>query len=67
MFDVGVKRPGGWLIKGGATAHLTPHRAGLFDYEIFNDDIDGTFVNKQKLKAREGGRVNLISIDKKTH
>ena len=33
VFDVGKGWSAGWLIDSGATAHTTPHRNDLFQYE----------------------------------
>ncbi|KAG2957347.1 hypothetical protein PC120_g28528 [Phytophthora cactorum] len=51
VFAVGKGRSAGWLIDSGATAHMTPHRDDLFEYEDLEENIEVTIADGKKIRV----------------
>ncbi|OWY92187.1 polyprotein, partial [Phytophthora megakarya] len=56
-------QPVEWLIDSGATAHMTPHRADLFEYETLDTGIEVTIADGKKLRVVGRGTVRLTGLD----
>ncbi|KAG2957385.1 hypothetical protein PC119_g27347 [Phytophthora cactorum] len=65
VFAVGKGRSAGWLIDSGATAHMTPHRNDLFEYEDLEENIEVTIADGKKIRVVGTGSVRLMGIDGK--
>uniref|UniRef100_A0AAV1VJH2 CCHC-type domain-containing protein n=1 Tax=Peronospora matthiolae TaxID=2874970 RepID=A0AAV1VJH2_9STRA len=65
VFGVSTERVNGWLIDSGATAHMTPHRSDLFEYENVNGGIEVTIADGKKLQVTGRGTVRLLGLDGK--
>uniref|UniRef100_A0AAV1VDZ4 Polyprotein n=1 Tax=Peronospora matthiolae TaxID=2874970 RepID=A0AAV1VDZ4_9STRA len=65
VFVVSTERVNGWLIDSGATAHMTPHRSDLFEYENVNGGIEVTIADGKKLQVTGRGTVRLLGLDGK--
>ncbi|KAG2773013.1 Copia protein [Phytophthora cactorum] len=65
VFAVGKGRSAGWLIDSGATAHMTPHRDDLFEYEDLEENIEVTIADGKKIRVVGTGSVRLMGIDGK--
>jgi hypothetical protein len=65
VFVVGTGRVDGWLIDSGATAHMTPHRSDLLEYEVLDSGIEVTIADGKKLTVAGQGTVRLLGMDRK--
>ncbi|OWY92417.1 Integrase, catalytic core protein, partial [Phytophthora megakarya] len=63
VFSVSEGQTVGWLIDSGATAHITPHRADLFEYEALGTGIEVTTADDKKLRVVGRGTVRLTGLD----
>jgi hypothetical protein len=65
VFAAGMERVDGWLIDSGATAHMTPHRSDLIEYEVLKAGIEVTIADGKKLTVAGRGTVRLLGMDRK--
>ncbi|GMF45505.1 unnamed protein product [Phytophthora fragariaefolia] len=66
VFAVGTERLDGWLIDSGATAHMTPHRSDLLEYEEgLGAGMEVTIADGKKLTVAGRGTVRLLGLDQK--
>ncbi|KAE9084569.1 hypothetical protein PF010_g20777 [Phytophthora fragariae] len=63
VFAVGTERLDGWLIDSGATAHMTPHRSDLLEYEALETTMEVTIADGKKLTVACRGTVRLLGLD----
>ncbi|KAE9332807.1 hypothetical protein PR003_g14330, partial [Phytophthora rubi] len=63
VFAVGTERLNGWLIDSGATAHMTPHRSDLLEYEALDTTMEVTIADGKKLTVAGRGTVRLLGLD----
>ncbi|KAE8983908.1 hypothetical protein PR002_g23112 [Phytophthora rubi] len=63
VFAVGTERLDGWLIDSGATAHMTPHRSDLLEYEALDTTMEVTIADGKKLTVAGRGTVRLLGLD----
>ncbi|KAE8910254.1 hypothetical protein PF010_g2337 [Phytophthora fragariae] len=63
VFAVGTECLDGWLIDSGASAHMTPHRSDLLEYEALDTTMEVTIADGKKLTVAGRGTVRLIGLD----
>ncbi|KAE9023480.1 hypothetical protein PR003_g13857 [Phytophthora rubi] len=63
VFAVGTECLDGWLIDSGASAHMTPHRSDLLEYEALDTTMEVTIADGKKLTVAGRGTVRLFGLD----
>ncbi|ETP08782.1 hypothetical protein F441_15296 [Phytophthora nicotianae CJ01A1] len=65
VFAVGKNRSAGSLIESGATAHMTPYRNDIYEYQDVSVGMYVTVAEGKKIKVTGTGSVRLTGLDGK--